>query len=129
MHLRRRGNNVQIVKTQPEAVTGKVVSKPIGSANLRTGMIGSTAAAALTPEEAQEVKAWIGRRQAIEAQRLEVEYRTLADRLNEMVGWIQTADKEVLAEHAGEVRDALGRLRWALGAAMSDAPPAPGTQS
>ena len=24
MHLRRRGNNVQIVKTQPEAVTGKV---------------------------------------------------------------------------------------------------------
>jgi NTP pyrophosphatase (non-canonical NTP hydrolase) len=120
MHLRRRGNSVQIVKSQP-GDGGKVVSRPIGSANLLTGEIGPNAMSALTSQEVQEVKDWIGRRQAVEAQRQEVEYRMLADRLTEIATWIQGADKKVLAEHADEVRESLGRVRLALGGALGDA--------
>jgi len=113
MHFRRRGKNVQIVRSQPADETGKAVSTPIGSANLATGEI-KEKAAALTPAETQEVKAWIARHQAIEAQKREVEYRTLADTLSEMVTWMRDADPKLLGEHADEVHKALGRVRKAL---------------
>ena len=114
MHFRRRGNNVQIVKTQPAAEGGKAVSRPIGSANLATGEISEQAAAVLTPEETLEVKGWIARHQAVQTVKREIEYRTLADTLGEVAGWMRGADAKLLAEHAADVRDALRRVRREL---------------
>src|SRR5215212_3809968 len=111
MHFRVRGNNVQIVKTQPEAGTGKAVSKPIGSASLSTGEINEKAAAVLTPEETREVTEWIARHQAIQAQKREIEYHTLADTLTAMATWMRGADPKLLAEHADDVQVALRRVR------------------
>jgi hypothetical protein len=114
MHFRRRGNSVQIVKTQPAGEGGKAVSRPIGSANLATGEISEQAAAALTPEETLEVKGWITRHQAVQTAKREIEYRTLADTLGEVARWIRDADAKLLEEHAGDVRDALRRVRREL---------------
>jgi hypothetical protein len=114
MHFRLRGNNVQIVKTLPEEGTGRAKSQPIGSVSLATGEINEKAAAALTPEETQEVKAWVARHQAIQAQKREIEYRTLAETLTRMAGWVRDADRAVLEEHAEEVIQALRVLRRAI---------------
>jgi hypothetical protein len=114
MHFRRRGNSVQIVKTQPAAEGGKAVSRPIGSANLATGEISEQAAAALTPEETLEVKGWIARHQAVQTVKREIEYRTLADTLGEVAGWMRGADAKVLEEHADDVQQALRRVRREL---------------
>src|SRR3712207_6306445 len=95
-HFRRRGKNVQIVKTQPADEGGKPISRPIGSANLASGEISEQAAAALTPEERREVKGWIARHRAVQTVRREIEYRTLADTLAEMARWMRDADAKVL---------------------------------
>src|SRR5918997_662957 len=114
MHFRRRGNSVQIVKTQPAAEGGKAASRPIGSANLATAEISEQAAAALTPEETLEVKGWITRHRAVQTVKREIEYRTLADTLGEVAGWMRGADAKLLEEHAADVQDALRRVRRAL---------------
>jgi hypothetical protein len=114
MRFRRRGNNVQIVKTQPAGEGGKAVSRPIGSANLATGEISEQAAAALTPEETLEVKGWIARHRAVQTVKREIEYRTLADTLGEVARWMRGADAKLLEELAADVRDALRRVRREL---------------
>ncbi len=114
MHFRRRGNNVQIVKTQPAAEGGKAVSRPIGSANLATAEISEQAAAALTPEETLEVKGWIARHRAVQTVKREIEYRTLADILGKVARWMRGADAKLLEELAADVRDALRRARREL---------------
>lgn len=120
MHFRRRGSNVQIVKTQP-GEKGKAASKPIGSANIRTGEISAQAAAVLTPEETQEVKTWIARQTAIEAQKRELDYRCLAETLSSVASWIRSADPALLRDHADEVRSGLVQVRRNLAVALGEA--------
>lgn len=122
MHFRRRGNNVQIVKTQP-GEDGKVTSRPIGSANIRTGEIGPQVAEALSEAEVQEVKAWITRQNAIAAQKSELEYRCLPETLASVTGWIRTADPKLLREHAEDIRVGVLQLRRALAVALGEATP------
>lgn len=128
MHFRRRGNNVQIVKTQP-GEDGKAVSRPIGSANILTGEISQQAAAALSADEVQEVKAWIARQNAIAAQKSELAYRCLAQTLTEVAAWIRSADPALLREHNDEIRAGLGLLRRNLSHALEEgAAPRPAKQ-
>ena len=123
MHFRVRGNNVQIVKTQTDAASGKAVSKPVGSASLASGAINEKAAAALTEAEKQTVQAWIARHQAIQQQKREVEFRTLADRLAEVASWVRGADAELVEEHAEDIQDGLRNLRRALGRKLGRSKP------
>lgn len=128
MHFRRRGNNVQIVKTQP-GEGGKVSSRPVGSANIMTGVITAKAAESLTPEETQEVQAWIARHKSIEAQKREVEYRCLGEALSSMAAWARTADAALISEHAEEVRSGLLQLRRAIAVALGEDRVAAGGQA
>jgi hypothetical protein len=114
MHFRLRGNNVQIVKSLPDEATGKEKTRPVASANLGTGEIKEKAPATLTPEETLAVKAWLVRHQTIQAQKREIEYRTLADSLTKMAGWVRDADKTVVGEHAEEVLEALRLVKRAI---------------
>ncbi len=127
MHFRRRGNNVQIVKTQP-GEGGKASSRPIGSANITTGVITAKAAEVLTPEETQEVQAWIARHKSIEAQKREVEYRCLGETLSSLAAWVRTADAGVVAEHGEEVRSGLSQMRRAIAVALGEERVAAGEQ-
>jgi hypothetical protein len=122
MHFRRRGNNVQLVKTMPGEGGGKAQSKPVGSANLTTGEIKTRGDAVLTAEETAEVKAWIARSAAIEAQKRELDYRMLPEALASMAGWIANADAKLLGEHAEEVKAGLFRVRKALDRALGTEP-------
>ena len=114
MHFRLRGNNVQIVKSLPDEATGKEKTRPVASANLGTGEIKEKAPATLAPEETLAVKAWLVRHQTIQAQKREIEYRTLADTLSRVAGWVRDADQAVVEEHAEEVTLALRGLRRAI---------------
>lgn len=122
MHFRRRGNHIQIVKTQPQAGTGRAVSRPVGSINLQTGQVRAKEGTGLTEAEIVEAQAYVARQRALEAQRSELEYRMLGQTLGEVAGWIATADAALVAEHAEEVRAGLQQLRRALDRAVG-APP------
>jgi len=114
MHFRVRGNNVQIVKTQPGSGDKKTVSQPVGSANIATGKISEKVKAALSPAELQEVTDWIVNYKASAAKRLELEYATIAERMRDVTGWLRRADEAVIAAHADNVLEALRGLRGVL---------------
>ena len=114
MHFRVRGNNVQIVKTQPGTGDKKTVSQPIGSANIATGSISDKVKATLTPGELQEVADWITNYKATATKRLELEYLTIAERMREIAGWVRHGDAALIGAHADDVLDALRGLRMAL---------------
>ena len=114
MHFRVRGNNVQIVKTQPGTGDKKTVSQPVGSANIATGKISEKVQAALTPAELQEVADWIVSYKASAAKRLELEYATIAERMEEIAVWLRRADEAVVGAHSENVLTALRSLRMAL---------------
>ena len=114
MHFRIRGNSVQLVKTQPGEGDGKAVSKPVGSANLKTGEIKTKGSDSLTAEETAEVKAWMTRHRGLLEQKREVEYRLFGETLAGLASWIATADAKLIAEHDDEIRSGLQQVRRAL---------------
>jgi len=114
MHFRVRGSNVQIVRSETDAATGKAKSLPIGSASLKTGEISEKAMAALTPAEVTEAKAWIARQRDIEDRRRELEFEGLPAMLTALRDWVREADPAKVDPAREEVMRGLGRLRAAL---------------
>lgn len=116
MHFRIRGNNVQIVKTMPGEGedSKKVMSKPVGSANINTGEIAANAKAALSEAEIKEVHDWIANHKATVGKRQQLEFVTLGDRLREVAAWVRTADNGLVSPCSDDVLEAVRELRSAL---------------
>lgn len=114
MHFRVRGNNVQIVKTVDDPATGRAVSKPVGSANLASGVVGPRVREALSPQELAEVEAWLARQRDLAARRLELDFQFLPQTLGTIAAWVQTASEEQVEPYREEVLGAMQRLRFRL---------------
>lgn len=111
MHYRIRGNNVQLVKTVTDKKTLKPQSVPVGSANLRTGVLTDVALAGLSKEEIAEVRAWIQEQQTLIELRRELEARCLAEKISEVGMWLKTADRQKAAAVVREVEYAFKTFR------------------
>jgi hypothetical protein len=59
MHFRRRGNNVQLVRSQEDAATGKKRSMPIGSLNLARPEIPLALRKTCSAEEIAAIEAYL----------------------------------------------------------------------
>ncbi len=114
MHFRIRGNNVQIVKTMPGEGGTKVMSIPVGSANINTGEIAANAMAVLSEAEIKEVQDWIAKHKVTVDKRQQLEFLTLSDRLLEIAVWVRTADDGLVSPYTDDVLEALRVLRGAL---------------
>ena len=114
MHFRFRGNNIQVVKTQPDPATGKAKSIPLGSINLATLAVSDKLRSACSSSELREIEAWVKHYQAIRELKNKHAALTLPEQIAAAVQWFETA---TLAEARQAADDAIGAgamLRRAL---------------
>ena len=111
MHYRVRGQNVEVIRNVVDKKTLKSSLAPAGSANLKTGVLSEPLLAALSDKEVQDVRRWIHARQALDAQRKEIEARLLAERILEVAEWLKKAPAGAAAEVATESLHAMDVFR------------------
>lgn len=111
MHFRERGNNVQVVRTVTDRKTLKSKSVPVGSANIKTGVLSESLLAALDAREVQEVRRWLEARQKIERLRLEVDAHLLAQRIYETIKWLKDRPSPEAAGLVAETLRAMNAFR------------------
>ena len=66
MHFRFRGNNIQVVRSQPDPSTGKAKSTPLGSINRASLEVSEKLRQNCTPAELREIEAWVKRHQFVD---------------------------------------------------------------
>jgi len=111
MHFRIRGNNVQVVKTVVDKRTLKSTSVPVGSANIRTGVLSERLLSSLNDKEVQETRRWIESRQRIGKLRLEVDAHLLDQRIYEAVEWLKVAPPASTGAVVAEALRAMSAFR------------------
>lgn len=114
MIFRKRGNNVQIIRTVTDAKTGKKAPTALGSVNLRTRVFAPELQAALTKAEVAEVEQWLAAEDRIGELQAEIAVRTLADQINlanAAIGKLDPAEAQPLVQ---EITAAWGRFRRAV---------------
>ncbi len=114
MHIRERGQIVQIIRTKYDAGTKKGRNEIVGRMSKSKPQITSELKSALTPQELKEVTAWIGARGAVDQLKKELAVRTLSENLALAEQWFadhKNEDARLLAE---SVVPAWFRLRSVL---------------
>ncbi|SDY21834.1 hypothetical protein SAMN05421644_13912 [Allochromatium warmingii] len=111
MHFRLRGNNVQLVKSLPDAQLGRAKPTLVGSANLITGQLNERAEAALSDAEKAEVAKWLEKRRDFERKKAEVEILGLPDTLALAVQRLPEMEPEQARELVAELIAALQNIR------------------
>jgi len=111
MHFRVRGNNVQIVKTEVDKKTLKSKSVPVGSANIKKGVLSDELLGQLNPDEVKEARLWIHERQRISNLQSEVDAHLLAGRIYETATWLKETKPSAGAGVVAEVQRAMAALR------------------
>ena len=91
MHFRFRGNNIQVVKTQPDRTSGKAKSVPIGSINRATLAISDKLRRNSSDAELMEIEAWVKRYQAVDDLKYKYAALTLAEQIAAAIRWFETA--------------------------------------
>jgi hypothetical protein len=114
MYFRFRGNNIQVVKSQPDQSTGKAKSVPIGSINRATLAVSEKLLANCTPAELQEIEAWVKRHQGVDELKRKVAALTLAEQIAQATQWLRHAPDDEVAELADDLLEAVGALRRTL---------------
>lgn len=114
MHFRIRGNNVQIVRTMTDEATMKVISRPVGSVNLRTGEMTDATKASLNSSEIKEAMAWVDRYKSLVEKKQELEFQTLALRIREVAAWVRNTKSDNISVLADDLLDAIRELRTSL---------------
>jgi len=109
VHFRIRGNNVQLIRTVTDPTTNKARLANVGFASLISGELNARARENLSPDELAVVSTWIERRREIKDKELALTALTLPETIDEVIGWVQRAEKgevEAIAEHlASAMRD------------------------
>lgn len=115
MHFRIRGNNIQVVRSQPDPETGKAKSVPLGSINRPTLRISDKLSQNCSPEELEKIKTWVRRRHALESLRQRVAALTLPEQVDLAVTWFEGASQnEETRSIADDIIVSLVALRRAL---------------
>ncbi len=111
MHFRRRGNNVQLVRSQTDPATGKKRPTPIGSLNMAKPEIPPAVRQACTPEEIAEIEAFLATARRIEAMKREHAALTLAEQIELAAGWLEAAEPQAARPIAAQAQAAWQQLR------------------
>jgi hypothetical protein len=114
MYFRFRGNNVQIVKSQPEPGTGKAKSVPVGSINRSTLAISDKLRENCSAPELAEIEAWVKRYQKVNAIKEKHAAVTLPEQMAAAMEWFEQADPEEARQVAEDVLATSVALRQVL---------------
>lgn len=111
MHFRFRGNNIQVVKSQPDRSTGKAKSVPLGSINRATLAISDKLRANCSRAELSQIEDWVRRYQTIHALKRRHAAMTLPEQIAAAAEWFSDASPDEARRAAEEVADAIMALR------------------
>ena len=114
MHFRFRGNNIQVVKSLPDPITGKSRSIPVGSINTVNLRITEKLRDNCTPSELQEIEAWVQRYQSVAHLKNKHAALTLPEQMAAAALWFEQAHAEEAREGAENVLAAITELRRVL---------------
>jgi len=114
MHFRFRGNNVQVVKSQPDPETGKAKSVPVGSINRATLAISDKLRESCSPQEIGEIEAWIKRYGAVSSLKQKHAALTLPEQMAAATEWLEKAPLEEARPIADDILATLALLRRVL---------------
>jgi len=114
VYFRFRGNNIQVVKTQPDRTSGKAKSVPIGSINRATLAISDKLRRNSSDAELMEIEAWVKRYQAVDELKLKHAALTLPEQMATAIRWFETASPVEARQVADDVLTATAGLRRVL---------------
>jgi hypothetical protein len=114
MHFRFRGNNIQVVKSQKNAATGKAKSVPLGSINRATRVISERLRKNCSPEELAEIEAWVKRYEAIDGVKRKHAALTLPDQMAIAAQWFAEANPDEARQVADDIMATTAVLRQVL---------------
>ena len=114
MHFRFRGNNIQVVRSQPDHVTGKAKSVPLGSINRATLAISDRLRQNCSADELAEIEAWVKRYQAVDDMKRQHAAVTLPEQMAAATQWFETANPTEAREVADDILTATTVLRRML---------------
>ena len=114
MHFRFRGNNIQVVKSQPEASTGKAKSIPVGSINRATLALTDKLRENCTSAELKEIETFVRHCQAVDALKRKHAALTLPEQMAAAVQWFKEADLDEAREIAEGIMQHSAVLRKVL---------------
>jgi hypothetical protein len=114
VHFRFRGNSIQVVKSQSDATSGKAKSVPLGSINRATLAMSDKLRSNCTPEELQEIEAWVKRYQLVDELKQKHAALTLPDQMAAAIEWFEAATPEEARQAADDVIETMALLRRAL---------------
>jgi hypothetical protein len=114
MHFRFRGNNIQVVKSQPDPLTGKAKSVPMGSINRATLAISDKLLKNSSPGELRELEAWVKRHQAIEGFKQKHAALTLPEQIAAAMEWFEQAGADEARPFAEDILTSTAALRKLL---------------
>ena len=114
MHFRFRGNNIQVVKTQPDRATGKAKSVPLGSINRATLAISDKLRSNCSAAELKEIEAWVKRYQAVDDLKCKHAALTLPEQIAIAMQWFEKATPVEALPVADDALTATAALRRLL---------------
>lgn len=114
MYFRFRGNNIQVVKSQPDPESGKAKSLPLGSINRATLAISDKLRSNCSPDELREIEAWVKRYQSVDELKQKHAAMTLPEQMAAAAAWFRTANADEARQVAEEVLATTTVLRRAL---------------
>jgi hypothetical protein len=114
MHFRFRGNNVQIVKSQPDPATGKAKSVPVGSINRSNMAISDKLRSSCSPVEIKRIEDWVARYQVVDRLKTNHAALTLPEQIASATEWFETANPAEARELADDILTAMRMLRSVL---------------
>jgi hypothetical protein len=111
MYFRFRGNSIQVVRSQPDATSGKAKSVPLGSINRATLAISDKLRRNCSAEELGEIEAWVKRYQSVDELKRRHAALTLPEQVAAATQWFRKASPEDASLVADDVLEATARLR------------------
>ena len=114
MHFRFRGNNIQVVKSQPDHSSGKAKSVPIGSINRATLVMSEKLRANCSAEDLKEIQAWVKRHQSVHELKRRHAALTLPEQMAAAAEWFATAGPDEARQAADDIIANIAALRRTL---------------
>ncbi len=114
MHFRFRGNNIQIIKSQPDPATGKAKSVPLGSINRAKLTISDTLRANCSAADLKEIEAWVQGYQATAGLKSKHAAFTLPEQMAAAMEWFETANPGEARQIADDILTTSSALRSLL---------------
>jgi hypothetical protein len=114
VHFRFRGNNIQVVKSQPDRSTGKAKSVPLGSINRATLAISDKLRSNCSSSELKEIEAWVKRYQAVDELKQKHAALTLPDQIAVAMRWFEKASPVEARQVADDILTTTAALRRVL---------------